>query len=255
MMGQFIGFCTLAKREMVRVIRIWKQTIFPPILTTTLYFIIFGEVVGNRVGFVNGMPYADFVAPGFIMLGVIVNSFANSVGSVYLERYMNTFDILVASPMHEYWVIASFTCGSLFRGFVIGLINTLVASYFVDFNHSHLLMIFLSIFTTSFLFSGLGIFNAFFANSFDEINIVPTFVLTPLIYLGGVFYSLKMLSPFWQQVAHYNPILYICDLFRYAWSGFHNFNPNITVACLFSAGILAHIICGYLLRYTTCVRK
>lgn len=145
MIDQFTGFCTLAKREIVRVIRIWKQTIFPPILTTTLYFIIFGEVVGNRVGLVNGMPYADFVAPGFIMLGVVVNSFANSVGSVYLERYMNTFDVLITSPMHEYWVITAFTCGSLFRGFMIGLINTVVASYFVDFNHSHTLMIFLSI--------------------------------------------------------------------------------------------------------------
>ena len=254
-MSQFVSFRTLAMKEITRVIRIWKQTIVPPVLTTTLYFIIFGEIVGNRIGLVNGMSYSEFVAPGFIMLGVIINSFVNSAGSIYLERYLNTFDLLLASPMEDYMIIAAFTAGTMFRGFIVGAINTLVASCFVDFNQASLLMIFLSIFTTSFFFSGIGVLNAFFANSFDEINVIPNFVLTPLIYLGGVFYSLKMLSPFWQQVAMYNPVFYICDLFRYSWSGFHNCNPYITLMTLLIFGIACHMICGYILRYTTYVRE
>ncbi len=254
-MLQWICFLTLAGKECYRVMRIWKQTIFPPIITSTLYFIIFGEIVGHRVGHVAGMPYVDYVAPGFIMLGVIVNAFSNSASSVYLERYMKSFDLLLSAPIHEYAIVAGFTAGSIFRGSLIGITNTAVAAYFVDFNHAHLSLIFATTFTSSFLLSGMGILNGFFANSFDQIQVIPNFFLTPLVYLGGVFFSLKMLPPMWQNVALFNPVLYICDLFRYAWSGHAQFNPYWTLFLVFMAGLVIHGLCGFILRHTQWIRK
>ena len=254
-MNQWIGFKTLAYKECKRVLRIWKQTIVPPIITSTLYFIIFGQVVGERVGRVADMPYVDFVAPGFIMLGVLVNAFSNSASTVYLERYMKSFDVLLSAPLHEYIVILGFTCGSVFRGLMIALINTWVAAYFVDFNHAHLGLIFLATFSVSFAMSGFGILNGFFANSFDQIQFIPTFLLTPLIYLGGVFFSLKMLPPMWQKVAMLNPVLYVCDLFRYAWSNHCLFNPTITLWGITCVGLIIHAVCGAIMRHTLWIRK
>ena len=214
-----VAFRTLIIKEILRFSRIWVQTLLPPAITMALYFIIFGKLIGEQIGDMEGFRYIDFIVPGLILMSVISNSYANTVSSFYFSRWNKHIDELLIAPVPNWLILAGFVGGGVARGVSVGIIVTIVASFFSDLAiHSYAVT--LTVFVlTSILFSLAGFINGVFANSFDDISIIPTFVLTPLTYLGGVFYSISLLPDFWQTVSMANPVLYMVNLFRYGFLG------------------------------------
>ncbi len=210
-----IAFQTIFTKEVLRFMRIWIQTVVPPGITTALYFIIFGNLIGERIGEMEGYSYVEFIVPGLILMSVITSSYSNVVSSFYFSKFGHHIEELLVSPVPDWVILAGYVCGGVARGVVVGIIVTLVSLIFADVNiHSYLLT--LAVFVlTSILFALAGFINAIYANSFDDISIVPTFVLTPLTYLGGIFYSIQMLPEFWQTLSLANPVLYMVNAFRY----------------------------------------
>ena len=199
--------------------RIWTQTLVPPVITITLYFIIFGNLIGQRIGTMAGVDYIEFVVPGLIMMSVITSSYTNVVSSFYGAKFQRFVEEMLVSPTPNYIILSGFVVGGVARGLGVGLIVTLVAMFFTDLQiHSYPITLSIVLMTSVF-FAVAGFINAVYANSFDDISIVPTFVLTPLIYLGGVFYSMDLLPDFWAGVSQVNPILYIVNAFRYGLLG------------------------------------
>jgi len=215
----FNAFAMLVTREILRFSRIWLQTILPPMIMTSLYFVVFGHLIGPRVGEIDGVPYINFLVPGLILMAVITQSYANVVSSFYGAKFARHIEELLVSPMPHWLIILGYLAGGVARGLSVGAAVTLVALFFANLQVHDVLALILVAALTSAVFSLGGMINAIYANSFDHISIVPTFVLTPLTYLGGVFYSIHMLPPFWQQVSLFNPILYIINGFRYAMLG------------------------------------
>ena len=215
----WVAFRTLIIKEILRFSRIWVQTLLPPAITMALYFIIFGKLIGEQIGDMEGFRYIDFIVPGLILMSVISNSYANTVSSFYFSRWNKHIDELLIAPVPNWLILAGFVGGGVARGVSVGIIVTIVASFFSDLAiHSYAVT--LTVFVlTSILFSLAGFINGVFANSFDDISIIPTFVLTPLTYLGGVFYSISLLPDFWQTVSMANPVLYMVNLFRYGFLG------------------------------------
>ena len=213
------AFRTILTKEVLRFTRIWMQTILPPAITTALYFIIFGTLIGGQIGEMDGFPYIDFIVPGLILMSVIANSYANVVSSFYSSKFQHYVEELLIAPVPNWIILAGFVAGGVARGLVVGIVVTGVSLLFTDLQiHSYAVT--LLVFTlTSVLFATAGFINAVFANSFDDISIIPTFVLTPLTYLGGVFYSIRLLPEFWQQVSLANPVLYMINAFRYGLLG------------------------------------
>ncbi|HEC17020.1 MAG TPA: ABC transporter permease [Sedimenticola sp.] len=214
-----IAFQTILTKEILRFMRIWVQTVVPPGITTALYFVIFGALIGERIGEMGGYRYMEFIVPGLILMSVITSSYANVVSSFYFSKFGHHVEELLISPVPNWVILAGYVGGGVARGVVVGIVVTLVSLFFADVGiHSYLLT--LAIFVlTSVLFALAGFINAIFAKSFDDISIVPTFVLTPLTYLGGVFYSIQLLPEFWQQVSLANPVLYMVNAFRYGILG------------------------------------
>lgn len=222
---QYIAFKTLVIREVLRFARIWVQTILPPAITTVLYFVIFGNLIGSRIGSMGGMHYIDFIIPGLIMMSVITNSYSNVVSSFYGAKFQRHVEEMLVSPMPNYLILLGFVAGGVARGILVGLVVTLISLLFAtDAGIKYPLLTLTVVFLTSVLFSLGGFINAVYAQSFDDISIVPTFVLTPLTYLGGVFYSITMLPDFWQHVSKANPILYMVNAFRYGILGVSDIN-------------------------------
>ena len=215
----WIAFRTIIEKEIVRFMRIWVQTILPAVVTTTLYFIIFGKLIGARIGEMDGYSYIDFIVPGLILMTVITNSYANVVSSFFSSKMQRHIEELLISPVPNWMIIVGYVGGGVARGIMVGIAVTLVSLFFTDLTIHSYGMTFLVLIFTSILFALAGLINAVFAKTFDDISIVPTFVLTPLTYLGGVFYSIKMLPEFWQQVSLINPILYMVNAFRYGILG------------------------------------
>lgn len=213
------GFLTLALRESKRVIRIWKQTLVPPVITTTLYFLIFGQLIGSRIGEMHGVSYMQFIAPGLVMMTAITASYINTSSSFFLSKFNKTYEELLVSPLSSHDIIWGYVAGSVIRGGLAGMLVMLVALMFITFNIHSWLMIFSTLLLTSISFALGGLINAIFAKSFDDVGIIPTFVLTPLTYLGGVFYSISLLPEFWQIVSKFNPIVYMINGFRYGFLG------------------------------------
>ena len=213
------GFLTLALRESKRVIRIWKQTLVPPVITTTLYFLIFGQLIGSRIGEMHGVSYMQFIAPGLVMMTAITASYINTSSSFFLSKFNKTYEELLVSPLSSHDIIWGYVAGSVIRGGLAGMLVMLVALMFITFNIHSWLMIFSTLLLTSISFALGGLINAIFAKSFDDVGIIPTFVLTPLTYLGGVFYSISLLPEFWQIVSKSNPIVYMINGFRYGFLG------------------------------------
>jgi ABC-2 type transport system permease protein len=207
------------RKETRRVVRIWVQTIVPPAITMTLYFIIFGSLVGRRIGEMDGVPYMTFIAPGLIMMAVITNSFANVVSSFFSSKLMLHLEEMLVAPLAHTTIVIGFVVGGVVRGLLVAALVVVVALFFTDLTVAHPLITITTIVLTAVVFSIAGLFNAIFAKTFDDISIIPTFVLTPLTYLGGVFFSISLLPPFWQKVALANPILYMVDAFRYGMLG------------------------------------
>ncbi len=214
-----VAFVTLVRKEIRRFMRIWVQTLVPPAITMTLYFVIFGAIIGSRIGDMGGFTYMEFVVPGLIMMSVINNSYSNVVSSFFGAKFNNSLEELLVSPTPSFVILAGYVCGGMARGLCVGVIVTLMSTFFADLNIQHIGITVLTVVLTSMMFSLAGFINAVFANSFDDINIIPTFVLTPLIYLGGVFYSVSLLPDFWAGVSKVNPMLYMVNTFRYGIIG------------------------------------
>ena len=216
---KWTAYYTILIREVLRFSRIWIQTIVPPVITTALYFVIFGNLIGPKIGQMAGHNYMDFIVPGLIMMTVITNSYANVVASFYGSKFQGNIAEMLVSPMPNWIILAGFVSGGVARGIAVGIAVTLVSLLFSDLSIQHLLVTSTIVVMTSVLFSLAGLINGVYAKSFDDINIIPTFVLTPLTYLGGVFYSISMLSPLWQKASLLNPVLYMVNGFRYGILG------------------------------------
>ena len=220
----WIAFSTLVVREVRRFTRIWMQTLLPPAITIVLYFVIFGTLIGPRIGEMAGYPYIQFVVPGLIMMAVITNSYSNVVSSFYGNKFQGSIDELLVSPVPNYVILLGFVLGGVARGLAVGVIVTVLSLFFTRLQLENVWVTVAIVFLTAVLFSLAGLLNAIFAQSFDDISIIPTFVLTPLTYLGGVFYSVDMLPEFWQNVSLANPVLYMVNAFRYGFLGISDIN-------------------------------
>ncbi len=219
-----VAFTTILIKEVRRFSRIWIQTIVPPVITTALYFVIFGKMIGSQLKPIYGYSYMDYIVPGLILMTIITNSYANVVSSFYGSKFGRYVEELLIAPIPHSLILIGYIGGGVARGLSVGLAVTIVASLFADL-HMHNLLVTLSVvLLTSILFSLAGFINAVYANSFDDISLIPTFVLTPLTYLGGIFYSVSMLPGIWQQVSLINPILYMVNAFRYGLLGVSDIN-------------------------------
>lgn len=234
-----IGFTTLIRKEFIRVIRIWVQTIVPPAITMTLYFIIFGNLIGRRIGTMEGFDYMQYIAPGLIMMSVITNSYANVVSSFFGAKFGRHVEEMLVSPMSNVTIILGHVAGGVVRGLLVGSLVTAIALGFTSLRVEHPMVTVSIVLLSSIVFSLAGFINAVFAKKFDDISIVPTFVLTPLTYLGGVFYSISLLPEVWQKVSLANPILYMVNAFRYGILGVSDISIGYAYAIigLFVAGL------------------
>jgi ABC-2 type transport system permease protein len=244
----YIALQTIVTKEVRRFTRIWVQTLLPPAITMSLYFVIFGNIVGSRVGQMGGFDYMQYIVPGLIMMSVITNSYSNVVSSFYSAKFQRSIEELMVSPVPPHIILTGYVIGGMVRGLLVGLIVTLLSLFFTQLHIHHFLVIIYSVLVTSVLFSLGGFINAVFAKSFDDISIVPTFVLTPLTYLGGVFYSIDNLSPFFQTVSLFNPIVYMVNTFRYGILGVSDVNVTLSLS-LITIGTIA--LYFYALRLLT----
>jgi ABC-2 type transport system permease protein len=216
---QFVALYTLVRRELVRMFRIASQVFLPPVITTTLYFLIFGSLIGPRIGQIQGVSYPMFIAPGLIMMSVIVNSYGNVSTSLFSVRFQKSIEEMLISPMRNSLLLLGYVLGGVFRGLIVAILVFIIASFFLTIELNHLPLTLLVVLLVSAVFSLAGFTNAMVARNFDDIMIVPTFVLTPLTYLGGVFYSTSMLPEIWQKISWFNPILYMVNALRQAMIG------------------------------------
>ncbi|NOQ81408.1 MAG: ABC transporter permease [Methylophaga sp.] len=216
---RWIAFNTLLTREVRRFIRIWPQTLLPPAITMTLYFIIFGNLIGSRIGEMGGFSYMEYIAPGIIMMSVINNAYANVASSFYSAKFQSHIEELLVAPVPNHLILAGYVAGGTARGLCVGLIVTIVSLFFTAIEIQHLFITISMVVLSAVMFALGGFINAIYATSFDEISIIPTFILTPMTYLGGVFYSISLLPEFWQNVSLLNPIFYMVNAFRFGMLG------------------------------------
>jgi ABC-2 type transport system permease protein len=242
-----IAFKSILTKEIARFTRIWVQTLVPPAITMTLYFLIFGNLIGGRIGQMGGVSYMEFIAPGLIMMSVITNSYSNVASSFYSAKFQRNIEELMVAPVPHYVMIAGYVGGGVARGLCVGAIVTLVAMFFVDIQLHHAGLVVLTVLLTSILFSLGGLINAVFAKSFDDISIVPTFILTPLTYLGGVFYSLSLLPDFWQGVSALNPVVYMINVFRYGFLGFADIGVPLSLGIIVGFCVALWTLAYYLI--------
>ncbi|MET0088449.1 MAG: ABC transporter permease [Candidatus Thiodiazotropha sp.] len=227
-----IAYQTIVTKEILRFTRIWVQTILPPAITTTLYFIIFGKLIGQRIGEMGGYSYIEYIVPGLILMSVIQNSYANVVSSFFSTKLQHYIEELLIAPVPNWIVLSGYVTGGVARGLIVGVVVTLISLFFTDLRiHSYALTLVVFV-LTSVLFSLAGFINAVYAKSFDDISIVPTFILTPLTYLGGVFYSIELLPEFWQKFSLVNPVLYMVNTFRYGLLGVSDIDVRIALAII-----------------------
>ncbi len=246
---QVIALYTIVRREIVRMLRISTQTFLPPVITTTLYFLIFGSVIGNRIGPIGNHPYTTFIAPGLIIMGVITNAYANVATSLFSMRFQRSIEELLVSPMHWSIMLSGFILGGMIRGLLVAFLITSASSFFVALDvFKHLPMAFLIIVLVSMIFSLAGFLNGMMARTFDDVAFIPTFVLTPMIYLGGVFYAITMLSSIWQKVTFFNPIYYMVHALRHVMLGT---GESISQDLI----IIGAILVGLLITTSVLIRK
>ncbi len=242
-----IAFNTILRREINRFSRLWIQTVVPSVITTVLYFVIFGHVIGRYVQDINGVSYMAYIVPGLIMMAVMNNAYSNVVSSFFGAKFQHYIEELLVSPTNNIVILLGYLLGGVVRGVVVGAVVAIVAYLFVPITvHSWSLMIIVCVFS-AILFSLGGFINAIFARKFDDISLIPTFILTPLIYLGGVFYSIKLLPPLWQTVSLFNPVLYMINAFRYSMLGISDIDITIALLMLCGFGVLLFLWSWYLL--------
>ncbi len=245
---QWIAFATIVRKEIRRFPRIWMQTLLPPAITMSLYFVIFGALIGSRIGEMGGFSYMEFVVPGLIMMSVITNAYSNVVSSFFGAKFQRFVEEILVSPMSNNTVLWGYVLGGVARGLLVGLIVTLLSLFFTRLHIQHTLVTVAIVLMTSVMFSLAGFINAVYANNFDDVSIVPVFVLTPLTYLGGVFYSIDMLPEFWANVSRLNPMLYIVNAFRYGVLGVSDVDVGTAFAMVAVFTLLAYGYCMHLLN-------
>ncbi|QXP87271.1 ABC transporter permease [Methylococcus capsulatus] len=234
-----VALQTILFKEIYRFLRIWPQTVLPPAVTTGLYFLIFGTVVGARIGEMGGFSYIDYIVPGVVLMSVITNSYMNVVSSFYSTKFQHNIEELLVAPVPDGVILAGYVGGGVMRGLVVGGVVLAISALFADFHPVHPWAVAAMLVLTATLFSLAGFLNAIFANSFDDISIVPNFVLTPLVYLGGVFYSIELLPDFWREVSRFNPILHMVNAFRYGFLGISDVPVELAFAMV---GILILVL-------------
>lgn len=249
-----VAYNTIVIKEVTRFTRIWVQTVLPPAISMTLYFIIFGNLIGSRIGKMQHYDYMDFIAPGIIMMAIINNSYANVVSSFFGAKLQRHLEEILMAPVPDYIILAGYVSGGVVRGLLVGLVVTLVALFFTELQVHSYFIVFSVVLLTAVLFSIGGMVNAIFAQKFDDISIIPTFVLTPLIYLGGVFYSIDMLPDFWQVISRFNPILYMVNAFRFGILGVSDINVYHAFAIILVFITLLFSYALFLLRRGTGIR-
>ncbi|SEI52570.1 ABC-2 type transport system permease protein [Azotobacter beijerinckii] len=245
--ANLVALQTIVAREVHRFLRIWPQTLLPPAITMVLYFVIFGNLIGGRIGEMGGFPYMDYIVPGLIMMAVITNSYGNVVSSFFGSKFHRSVEELMVAPLSPHTILVGYVLGGVLRGLAVGTIVTLLSLFFANLQVHHLGVIVLVVLLTSTIFSLGGFINAVFARNFDDISIIPTFVLTPLTYLGGVFYSIDLLPPFWQAVSLGNPILHMVNAFRYGILGVSDIGIGTAIAFMLVATALLYAYCLRLL--------
>ena len=234
-----VALYTVARRELVRIMRIWTQTLIPPVITMTLYFIIFGKLIGSRIGKVDGFPYMQYIVPGLVMMSIINNSYMNISSSFYGAKFQRSVEEMLVAPMANWAILCGYVIGAVARALVVGALVLVVALFFTSLHVAHPLTALAAVLLGAVIFALAGFINAVFASKFDDIALVPTFVITPLTYLGGVFYSINMLGEPWRAISHANPILYMVNAFRYGVLGISDVSVGWAFAVMlgFIAGL------------------
>ena len=253
-MNHWVAFRTIVVKEVRRFTRIWPQTLLPPAVTTSLYFLIFGKLIGDRIGEIDGASYMEYIVPGVILMSVISHSYANVVASFYSTKFQRNIEELLVSPVPNWVILAGYVSGGIVRGIMVGLVVTLISLFFTDISVKHVDVSIAVFLLTATLFALAGFINAVFAESFDDIAIIPSFVLTPLSYLGGVFYSISLLPEFWQSVSVFNPILYMVNAFRFGMLGTSDINIGTAFLILTMFILALFSFCLYLLHKGTGIK-
>jgi ABC-2 type transport system permease protein len=249
--ARWVGFKTIIIREYGRIIRIWAQTIVPSAITSALYFVIFGSLIGSRVGLMDGVPYMQYIAPGLIMMSVITNSYGNVVSSFFGAKFGKHVEELLVAPLPNWIIVLGYVGGGLLRGLLVGTAVTIVSLIFTHLALHHLFVIFAAVVLTSIVFSLGGFINAQFAKNFDQVNWIPTFVLTPLTYFGGVFYSISLLPEWARHLSYANPILHMVNAFRYGFLGTSDVNVYAAFGIMIlSAAVLFGVALFFMNRGT-----
>lgn len=243
-----VALQTIVRREVRRFTRIWPQTLLPPAITMVLYFVIFGNLIGSRIGEMGGFSYMQYIVPGLIMMAVITNSYSNVVSSFFSTKFQRSIEELLVSPVSPHIILIGFVTGGMCRGLMVGAIVTVLSLFFTQLQVHHIGVTVAVIILTSLVFSLGGFLNALFARNFDDISIVPTFVLTPLTYLGGVFYSINLLPVFWQKVSLANPILHMVNAFRYGILGVSDISIGIALSFMVAAAAVLYVVCIHFLK-------
>ncbi len=252
---QLVGLCTMVRRELIRMFRIASQVFLPPVITTLLYFLIFGAIMGGRIGLIEGVNYTLFIAPGLVMMAVITNAYANVSTSLFSVRFQKSIEEVLISPMHYSLILLGYTLGGVLRGVIVAMLVFLVSFFFLDIDLKTLPMTMVIVVLVAALFSLAGFTNGMLARNFDDVALVPTFILAPLTYLGGVFYSTSMLPPLWQHITWFNPIFYMVNALRHVMIG--QKEVNMVLAMSIICGTLGFLI-GlnlYLLKKGTGLRE
>ena len=250
----WVAYQTIIRKEILRFSRIWMQTLIPPIIMVALYFIIFGNLIGQRIGEMDGMTYIDFIMPGLVMMSIITNSYSNVVSSFYSAKHSCYIEEMLIAPIPNIVILLGYITGGVARGLCVGAAVTLVSLFFTDFYIYNLLIVFIVAFMTAFLFSLAGLINAVYATSHDHIAIIPTFILTPLTYLGGIFYSIKLLPELWQQVSLINPVLYMVNSFRFGFRGSSDIELSTSIGVILFFIVVLFSICMILLERGTGIK-
>ena len=252
---RLVGFQTIVRREYGRIIRIWGQTLVPPAVTAALYFVIFGSLIGRRIGQMDGFSYMQYIAPGLIMMAVISNSYGNVVSSFFGAKFGKHIEELLVSPLPNWLIVAGYVSGGLMRGLLVGAVVMLVTLFFTHVPVVHPFIIFGSVLLTAIVFSLGGLFNAIFAKNFDQISWFPTFILTPLIYLGGVFYSVSLLPPWAEKLSYVNPILYMVNAFRHGFLGTSDVDPRLAFVIMGAFAVVMFTVVVVLMNRGTGIRE
>ena len=245
---QFTAFKTIVTKEVLRFMRIWVQTVVPAAITTGLYFVIFGQLIGSQLSDVDGYKYIDYIIPGIILMAIINNAYANVVSSFYMSKFSHFIEEMLVSPMPNYLILLGYVVGGVARGLIVGFVVALISMFFTEINIHSYFILFSVVILTAVLFSLGGFINAVYANSFDDISIIPTFVLTPLTYLGGIFYSVEMLPEFWQNVSLFNPILYMINAMRYGMLGVSDIELTTAFSIIILFVVALFTFCLFLLK-------